>query len=134
MSTFTVDEAGILAHFDDFDPDDMPYIGLEYPSRDLEQLMSDLGEFIAKPEKYCILVYPLIYDSDPDGVLIAVGGPWGHSRYLATSPMDCTDIVDRSDFEQNMTAARAVEIVNDVVRYANELLDGLLDELIKAQS
>src|SRR5690606_2770930 len=60
------------------------------------------------------------YEMDPDGVLIVLHRPYPLPG-LASQSMEWDDIAPREALERDLTADEAIGVVNEVLRYANEL-------------
>jgi hypothetical protein len=104
-----------------------PHLWLESPARSIEEIFADLTGHVdhpghlSRPAGCDILVYPLVYESDPDGLVVAVTRS-GRAALMSYS-MDWDDIAEREQADRDLTPAEAVAIVDEIVRYANELLD-----------
>lgn len=126
---FSFDGDAARAYLASKDEDDLPHVWIEHPARSIEEMFAelsghvhlDLPSFLTAPDGCSIELYPLVYENDPDGMLLAVSRP-GRPR-LASYPRDWDDIGDRDHLDRHLTPDEAVEIVDEIVRIANELLD-----------
>lgn len=129
---FTLNEERVRRWFAESDADDS--IGEswwldESPARGIEQVVADFGESIdSDREGWAIWLYPLIYDSDPDGLLIVVyrGGHYDNPG-LAGHPMDWDDCFEGprdSMLLQALTVDQILDILRTVVEAANQIIRG----------
>lgn len=131
---FTLDEERVRRWFADADDG----IGeswwlAESPARGIEQVVADFDEAISSDvEGWGISLYPLIYESDADGLLIVVyrGGRYDNPG-LAGHPMDWDDYFRAprdSMLLQALTVDQILDILRTVVEYANQIIRGEEDE------
>lgn len=130
---FTVNEDKIRADFAEIgDPEGIGeswWIGLESPARDIEQLVADWGEAITSDrEGWSIWLYPLIYESDADGLLIVIyrGGAYDQPG-LAGHPSDWDDYVPgpRAAFlNAPLGADGVIGVLRCVADAANRIIEG----------
>lgn len=102
----------------------VPTVSSESPARSIDTLFYDLSEHLICPpgyDRYHVGVYPLIYESDPDGVLLVVRRP-SPLPALADGPWDWDDLAPRDALDRDLTADEVLGIVHEIARYANELL------------
>ena len=102
----------------------LPTLSSESPARSIDSLFYDLSEHLVCPpgyDRYHLGVYPMIYESDPDGVLLVVRRP-SPLPALADGPWDWDDLAPRDAIDGDLTVDEALGIVHEIVRYANELL------------
>lgn len=122
---FVLNEADASAALEQTVADDAgPYLSDEEPARSIEQLVYDLGEHIDPPDgydRYGLFVHPLIFDADPDGVLIVLS-PMRGIPYLAAPMVDWDDLAPRSAIGGSLTPDQAIGVVNAVLAIANDLL------------
>lgn len=106
------------AHGDD------PWLSSESPGRAIDHLFYDLTVHMTCPpgyDRYDLGLYPLIYDYDPDGLLLVVRRPTPLPA-LADGPWDWDDLAPRHALDRALTADEATGIVTAIVQYANDLL------------
>lgn len=104
--------------------DDGPQVWSESPGRAIESLFYDLCEHLVCPpgsDYYDIGVYPMIYESDPDGVLVVVRRP-APLPALAAGPWDWDDLAPRGSLERALSVDEALAIVTGIIGCVNELL------------
>lgn len=114
---YSLDEPRLRAFYRNIHEDDMPYLQIESPARSIDEIVADCSPFISGGSGV-IQVYPLIYDGDPDGLLIAFGAPERGPRVVG--PMDWDDVAS-SDYLYggSLTVQQIIAIVNNVIREAN---------------
>lgn len=103
---------------------DLPTLWSESPARSIDTLFYDLSEHLICPpdyDRYDVGVYPLIYESDPDGILLVVRRPTPLPT-LADGPWDWEDLAPRDAIDRDLTVDETLGIVREIVRYANDLL------------
>jgi len=122
---FRLDEPAARAALDAMtEADKMPYLS-ESPARLIEGLVFDLDAHIEPPDgfdTYSILLYPLIYEGDPDGILIVVRPP-RPGPALASYSMAWDDLLTRDAWGRELTTDEVIETLGRVVWIANDLLD-----------
>lgn len=112
---YTLDEQRLRDHYVGWQADDMPVLWAESPARAIEEVVSICDQFITGGPGP-ILIYPLIYDGDTDGILISFGAPDLAPRVVG--PMDWDDVAGRW-FDESLTVEQIIAIVNNVIREAN---------------
>lgn len=100
------------------------WLSSESPGRAIDSLFYDLSDHLVCPPgygPYDLGVYPLIYESDLDGLLLVVRRPTPLPA-LADGPWDWDELAPRDALDRPLTADEAIGIVTEIVRYANDLL------------
>lgn len=118
--TFTLD-LDLLAtnHACLAETDELPFLG-ESPGRGIDELVSRFSDCIHSSDSADILIYPLIYESDADGVLIVVRNEF-HKPGLAGTPADWDDYASHEMLHGDLTLEQVTEILQAVVDEANRI-------------
>lgn len=127
MTTFTLDVAGLRARLQDEDPDELPWLG-ESPGRQIDEIISDYGdEFISAEGWSGISVYAMVWDSDPDTVMVVARRNDYRRAGLAGISQDWDDLLPgrREEYYRAspLSVDQVVTIVQAVVDEANRIID-----------
>lgn len=102
----------------------LPTMWLDSPAGAIDAMFGEIHDLIDKPDGYDVLIYPLVYDADPDGVIVMVSRP--HPAPSLAISMEWDDLVPgpRDDFllAHTLTVGQVLAVVQEIVRYANDLL------------
>ncbi|WP_116996327.1 hypothetical protein [Desertimonas flava] len=96
----------------------------ESPARMIEQTFYDVAVeagHLAGPDGWSILLYPLIYDSDPDGLLVTVVRP-NPLPALAGNPSDWDDWLPKDSSARSLSVDETIDLVQRLVDEANRLV------------
>lgn len=119
---FVLDEHGLRQALAELDEDDRPMLAPESPARSIDALVADYNGFIHSPTSAIagVCVFPIIYEDDPDAVMIGVSG--GYERpFLCGYSEDWDDYIDARVGEE-LTFNQVVDMFKAVVDEANRIL------------
>lgn len=123
IALFTLDEMRLREYLDTLDPeDDLPVVWATSPARCLDEIVAQFGRYIDNRSGAEILVYPLVYESDPDGVLVVVRKTFSQPG-LAGTPADWDDYFSANQLDETLTPSQVVEVLAAVVAEANRLIE-----------
>lgn len=122
---FMLDTAAARMTIDAMIADDAgPALSYGSPARAIESLFYDLSPHVICPpgyQSYDIGLYPLVYEANPDGVLLVVRRPHLLPA-LASGSLNWDELAPPDAHDRDLTADEALDIVAGILRHANDLL------------
>lgn len=126
MTTFTLDADNLRRHLADVDEDDRPCLW-ESPGRSMEEIANDYDGFIScDAEGWSISLYTMVWEYDPDTVMVVVRHSDFRRAGLAGLSQDWDDLLpgprDEYILADPLTVDQVVAIVQAIVDEANRIL------------